>query len=209
MLAMAVRRGRDVVCQEHEEWRTRSDAACWYCTFPFTTVPVYIPISRPSKTERHTYQLTGNFCSFNCAKAYALLHFASSHRECIHYLSILAFLVWHRPKYCRRRAGRPHPSDCSCLDIPHGISLPETPTTLQRFGGTKSIEQYRQGLMVIEKPYWVIMYINNFKGIYVPYEQVKQAAKMIEIKSPLLHIREKAKGNISAFIKTQSHGHCG
>lgn len=201
----AVRRrndGCEIRSEELEEWKTTSSIACWYCSYPFTTVPVFLPVSRPIKTERHAYKLVGNFCSFNCAKAYALLNVHD--RDCLHHLSILAFLVWHRPKYCCRRPGRPHPCDCVCLSLPHGIRLPPNYTELQRYGGTKTISQFRKDLMVIEKSDWISMYLNNFKGIYVPYEQIKPQTKMIEIKSPLVHVQEKKRGNISHFIKTQS-----
>lgn len=46
--------------------------------------------------------------------------------------------------------------------------------------------------------------LRDFKAIYVPYEDTKPKTKMIEIKSPLVHVREKAKSSISSFLRTQS-----
>jgi hypothetical protein len=56
------RRGHDA------PWPDKTDVLCWHCCHAFDGPPVGIPID----DNQHLYRLVGNFCSFNCAYAYAL-----------------------------------------------------------------------------------------------------------------------------------------
>ena len=48
----------------------KTDILCYHCCHKFTNKPFYIPSDYCPKLNR--YKLFGNFCSPNCAKAYAL-----------------------------------------------------------------------------------------------------------------------------------------
>lgn len=51
---------------------------CWYCADAFDSVPVMLPVKRQNREFRDTargckrFEVDYNFCSFNCAKAWAL-----------------------------------------------------------------------------------------------------------------------------------------
>lgn len=47
---------------------SKTDVCCWWCTYNFETIPVYIPELYHSET----FYVFGCFCSFNCAAAYNL-----------------------------------------------------------------------------------------------------------------------------------------
>lgn len=46
----------------------KTDIACWWCTYQFSTSPVFLPI----KYTQNTYYVMGCFCSFGCTASYNL-----------------------------------------------------------------------------------------------------------------------------------------
>lgn len=56
-----------------EHYFNKTDVLCWYCCHSFETYPIPLPIGiKTDKNGQKTYHVKGNFCSFNCAKSYAL-----------------------------------------------------------------------------------------------------------------------------------------
>lgn len=51
-------------------WPCSTTAACWHCCHTFTTVPVPLPTKYSAKLD--SFNVVGIFCSWSCAKAYAL-----------------------------------------------------------------------------------------------------------------------------------------
>ncbi len=59
-------------CNQTHEWPKATNYHCYWCCYPFKTMPCFIPISLKDKI----YQVYGNFCSFNCALSF---NFDSNH----------------------------------------------------------------------------------------------------------------------------------
>lgn len=53
------------------KWPRKVNIRCWWCTYPFDTIPCGIPFSYDSESPG-TYKVFGCFCGFNCAFAYLL-----------------------------------------------------------------------------------------------------------------------------------------
>jgi len=51
-------------------WPKRTNFRCWYCTYPFDSVPCFIPLSYSSVEKKYTG--IGWCCSYNCAYAWIL-----------------------------------------------------------------------------------------------------------------------------------------
>jgi hypothetical protein len=49
-------------------WPEKSDVWCWWCCHPFESIPRFIPTKYDPIRDR--FKVIGNFCSWNCAKAY-------------------------------------------------------------------------------------------------------------------------------------------
>jgi len=54
------------------KWPRKVNIRCWWCTYPFDTVPCGIPFSYNSDITE--YKVFGCFCGFNCAFGYLLSH---------------------------------------------------------------------------------------------------------------------------------------
>lgn len=137
----------------YQDWRPTSDYYCWYCCHPFFTVPIYIPVSRDPRTL--VFHLSGNFCSWNCAKAYQFYREGFSEKGVASYLPVFAFITSHRPRYCSVPVNRKHPYDCPCIQLFHGIKLPPRKEMITTFGGSLTIQEFRQGFMTIDSIEWV------------------------------------------------------
>lgn len=60
---------RRCTSSESISWPTTTSTACWWCCHTFSSVPVPLPTTYCAKTDSFT--VTGTFCSWSCAKAYA------------------------------------------------------------------------------------------------------------------------------------------
>lgn len=106
-----------------DPWPKSSKVACWWCCHTFDTVPVPLPIRYDDRRDH--FFVTGTFCSWSCAKAYNWswnLTYAPSRSE-------LLFLLR------KRTIGTMEP----IRPAPHWSKL-------EMFGGTMSIEDFRQGV---------------------------------------------------------------
>ena len=109
-----------------ETWPTRTDVLCWHCCHAFETTPVGIPVDDNPKT----YRLLGNFCSFNCA-------FAWANDDGKHHTDYVAGC---RVKNMARRAYNINPED---------IHTAPQRLALRAFGGTLTIEDFRKNSSII------------------------------------------------------------
>lgn len=53
-----------------EEWPSSTNIYCWYDGHPFSTAPIGIPERVTFKDDAYHFELSGNFCSYNCALRY-------------------------------------------------------------------------------------------------------------------------------------------
>jgi hypothetical protein len=108
---------------ERKEIPMQSDAACFWCCHSFTHRPVVLPI----RDTGEYLQVMGNFCSPECAVAYLFDMRQDSHTR----WEQLALLYRVYGEAC---GGKIHPA-------PHR-------TVLTLFGGSLSIQEYRQMIRV-------------------------------------------------------------
>ena len=94
---------------------------CWWCCHPWDGPDVHLPFSYDPKKKR--FETEGHFCSFECAKAYALDRAGPRYGEVLEFLALMRkhalgkyVPLWPAPK---RQA-------------------------LQIFGGTLSIQEFRK-----------------------------------------------------------------
>lgn len=132
-------------------WPERSDLLCWWCCHSFTTVPAYLPVKVTTDMQRCTasFVFTGNFCSWNCVKRYAMM--LQEHKkepEGSFYVGMLAFITVSKGTPCEG----PDMHDlglCDCIDAYRGVRLPPAKEVLQSFGGHVDIQDYRRGFHAI------------------------------------------------------------
>jgi hypothetical protein len=96
----------------------KSEFACWHCTYNFDNPPCFIP----EKYQSGTYYVFGNFCRDECSLSYIL-------KDDEHKISLRRALLnkMHMEKYGTQHILRPaHPKEL-----------------LEKFGGPKTIHQYR------------------------------------------------------------------
>jgi hypothetical protein len=113
-VTIMLQHGRDA-----KKWPATTDIWCWWCCYPFDTMPCFIPTRYDSLRGR--FKITGNFCSWNCAKSYLCFGQLGSRRKDMHMFTSLMF----------------H------LKLPVNIKLAPSKEVLQRFGGTITIEEFR------------------------------------------------------------------
>jgi hypothetical protein len=134
-------------------WPKSSELLCWYCCHKFDTVPCFLP--HPDRSSPTGFYLSGNFCSWNCVKTYYFYACQDKRKaRATQSISLLAFLTYHRPKFCPFPVTR-HQTGCPCLEVYHGIPLAPKKETLHVFGGTLDIQNFRKGFMMVESIDWI------------------------------------------------------
>lgn len=127
-------------------WPRSSSLLCWWCCHSFTNVPAFLPVhaALDPVTREGSFVFTGNFCSWNCVKRYALaLEHHKKVPEGCHYIGILAYLTVCKGEPCDD--GVMHELGlCNCVVTHRGVTAAPGRETLQAFGGTESIDAYRQ-----------------------------------------------------------------
>ena len=116
-------------------WPTHSTYACWYCCHTFQTTPVGIP----QMMVDDAFYCYGNFCSYNCAMRYLLPNdeddFAQLQTCTDRFVSDdLSDKIQMLELLCHVETG---------LAFDECIKMAPKRLTLQLFGGTKSIEEFR------------------------------------------------------------------
>jgi hypothetical protein len=132
-------------------WPTSSTILCWWCCHSFSNVPAFLPVSvnmDVEKGEGHAI-FTGNFCSWNCVKRYArLLDERGKLPSGCFYIGLLAFLTVCKGNPCE--GGEIHEMGlCDCIETYQGVKPVPSREVLASFGGSLTIDAYRQGFHVI------------------------------------------------------------
>lgn len=101
------------------KWPTSTDICCFWCCHPFDSVP--IPAPKHYNFKQKKWKVSGNFCSWSCAKAYML------ERPSYQLASLL-------PLFRKQATGQA---------ISDGIKAAPPRTALKMFGGPLSIDEFR------------------------------------------------------------------
>lgn len=102
------------------EWPKETDIWCWWCCHSFKGMPCFIPTKYDSLRKR--FKVTGNFCTWNCAKSYMFNDSLGNKRRDIH---LFTSLMKH-------------------MKLPVDIKPAPRKEILKRFGGILTIEEFRQ-----------------------------------------------------------------
>ena len=154
------------------KWPKNTDKKCHNCTYQFEGVPVPLPIYKDEM--RNIYYCTGNFCSWQCSKAFNLRETSPAGRGNRNmYISILAYKMW--VKILKDKPEIHQNMRTFCV---YKIDPARPRFELKDFGGNLTIEEYRKG----------------FSGVLPPEKSIVET-------SPLLTLRKIA---IVPFIDTNS-----
>lgn len=132
-------------------WPRKSNLLCWWCSHSFDHVPAYLPVKGflDRSSGQGNFVFTGNFCSWNCVKRYAMfLEDKKKVPNGCFYIGLLAFLTVSKGNPCE--GGDMHDLGlCECMDTYQGVRLPPSKELLACYGGEMSIDEYRQGFHMI------------------------------------------------------------
>lgn len=139
-----------------ERWPETTDVACWYDTFPFSTVPV--PLPHHYDQQKKAFVVYGNVCSVQCGLAY--MH-RESRRHDLWERIVLFEDMMHKVFHIKTMGCEPAPPFL----------------TLTRFGGFFSIEEFRASfdtvkMTVIAPPF--LMYPLVIQEKYNTQESTKE-----------------------------------
>lgn len=157
-------------------WPLSTTLLCHNCCYSFDGVPVPLPQSYDSL--RKVYHCRGNFCSWQCAKAYNNRQTPPAGRGNRNmYIAILAHRTWvkYRKDIRTREQEEAMKTYATCCIQP---SLPRE--VLQVFGGDMTIEEYREGLFGIIPPSEAIVgkpFLTIRQRLSLPFVQANQGAK--------------------------------
>lgn len=200
----------------NDEWPNYSPYDCWYCCHSFANAPVGIPDKIISDADRYVFKLYGNFCSYNCAARYLNPHAnniddyaciesnfdlvnADEKSEQMQLLELL----------CHIETGNP---------LEEKIKLAGPRLSLAKFGGRKTIEEFRQNFNqhteyhIYKSPLVPIMYeleeVGSIKAelqkrtVPIDYTRVERAYKKLNDQREQL----KNKSVISRILKKSQKG---
>jgi len=112
----------------------KTNICCWWCTYNFDTMPIYIP----EIYHNSMYYVFGCFCSFNCAAAYNLNMNDYKIKERYSLLMNMAMSIYKK-------------------DITSEFSVAPKKEILEKFGGPISINEYRNNFKLCSKEYRLII----------------------------------------------------
>lgn len=136
----------DEVLRSCMKWPRKTDKKCHNCTYPFDGVPVPLPIHKDEL--RNIYHCSGNFCSWQCSKAFNMRETSPAGRgDRNMYISILAYRMW--VKVLRDKPAMHDNIRSYCA---YKIDPARPRIELQDFGGRLTIEQYREGFCGVLPP---------------------------------------------------------
>jgi len=135
-----------------ESWIKKTNLKCWSCDCNFHNIPIFIPrtlekSSDPTKMCGSMEPL-GNFCSWNCASAYAHLHY----RE-----NLLWELLENLKLLHRMFTG----------EIIDDIRPSIPKTKMQQYGGEATVDEYKQTLNKLNDVYGMMIEKNKIKNLSI------------------------------------------
>jgi len=146
----------------------KTDIACWWCAHNFNTLPCFIP----DRYFESTFYVFGCFCTYSCAMAYNLNMDDPRKSGRISLLKTLYSQIF------------------SSVD---NIPVAPNKEVLQKFGGPKTIEEFRDTAMLCKKdlkltlppmiPLIPVLHevpkdqTTNYLGTMIPKGQLKKSAK--------------------------------
>lgn len=113
---------------------TKTDICCWWCTYNFDTLPVYIP----EQFHNDNFFVFGCFCSFNCACAYNLSMSDYKVKDRHSLLLSLASLIYKK-------------------NVETDLYMAPAREVLEKYGGPVSIADYRKNFKLCSKEYRLII----------------------------------------------------
>lgn len=129
-------------------WPCSTSTLCHHCCYSFDGVPVPLPQSYDAL--RKVYHCRGNFCSWQCAKAYNNRQTPPAGRGNRNmYIAILAHRMWI--KYRRKKLTRKE-EEAMKTYATYCIQPSPPREVLRVFGGDMTIEEYRKELFGIIPP---------------------------------------------------------
>lgn len=105
-----------------EKPKTCQSICCWWCCYEFDNDPIYIP----KNFKNNNFEVFGHFCSFNCAMSYNY----NNEKNWIEQKTLL-YLLFKK-------------TNNIFLDQDIKISYAPRREVLEKFGGSVSIDDYRQ-----------------------------------------------------------------
>lgn len=107
-------------CNQTREWPKATNYHCYWCCHSFKTIPCFIPLSY----KNNSYQVFGNFCSFNCALSFNYYSNDVNYGERASFIQDLYYKIYG-------------------FDSPK-LTFAPAKEVLEMFGGSVSIEEYRE-----------------------------------------------------------------
>lgn len=128
-----------------DEWPKTTANWCHWCSHPFRTVPVLVPVWSGT-----CYHLHGCYCSWNCAKSHTLEKTkAGKFPKDLTSITLFAFQISFKGRHCRCH------SACDCYSRFCGIIPAPSKETLKAFGGKATITEFRDGCLTIDSYDWI------------------------------------------------------
>ncbi|ACH46774.1 putative VLTF2 transcription factor [Feldmannia species virus] len=128
-----------------QDWPTSTDNLCQHCCHPIDGVPV--PLPQSYDTLKKVYHCRGQFCSWQCVKAYNMRSTVPAGRGNRNmYIALLAHRTWVKVRKNVDDFERLRTYACT------SINPAPPPESLRIFGGDKTIHEFRKGSFGIVHP---------------------------------------------------------
>ncbi len=145
-------------CNQTREWPKATNYHCYWCCHTFKTMPCFIPIS----FKENIYKVFGNFCSFNCALSF---NYNSNDVNYGERSSLIQDLYYKIYGFNAQQL-----TFAPCKEV------------LEMFGGSISIEEYRESFKSIDD------YKITFPNIVFIIPQLMEEKKMNLYKQPIIDL---------------------
>lgn len=174
----SVEKDVDVYLINCTKWPRKTETLCHHCCHKFDTVPVPLPMK--FDPVRNIYHCRGNFCSWQCSKAYNLSvtpQRGQGNRNMN--ISLLAYRLW--VKYKSKDCVEENKKILNFARFSIDPALHKEVLTV--FGGSMTIEEYRKGFFgiivpeeaLVEKPLVTIRH-----KLHLPFSTLKGSTLEIE-----------------------------
>ena len=136
----------DDVIKSCMKWPKKTSNKCHNCSYTFEGIPVPLPIHKDEL--RNIYYCSGNFCSWQCSKAFNMRETSPAGKGNRNmYISILAYKMW-----IKILKDKPEIHDNVRSFCFYKIDPARPRFELRDFGGSLTIEEYREGFCGVLPP---------------------------------------------------------